>query len=138
MMKKASLSVAALVMAAGGIVATPASAQYYAGDRYERAYHDADRDGYNRGGYNRGYDRGYSRRGYDDRDYNDRGYDRRRYRSNRCSSATGTILGAIAGGLLGNSVAGRGDRGVGTVLGAGAGALAGRAIDQSDNPRSCR
>jgi len=133
-MKTVSLAAAALVMASGGIAATPASAQYYGGDRY--GYHDVDRGGYNRGGY-RGYDRGYERRGYDDRGY-DRGYNRRRYRSNRCSSATGTILGAIAGGLLGNTVAGRGDRGVGTVLGAGAGALAGRAIDQSDNPRNCR
>lgn len=131
MIKKVSLAVAALVMSAGGIAAAPASAQYYGGDHYDHT----DRGGYDRG---RGYDRGYDRRGYDRRGYDDRGYDRRRYRSNRCSSATGTILGAIAGGLLGNSVAGRGDRGVGTVLGAGAGALAGRAIDRSDNPRSCR
>lgn len=130
MINKASLAAAALVLSAGGIAVAPASAQYSDGARYDHA----DRDGY-RG---RGYDRGYDRRGYARRGYEDRGYDRRRYRPNRCSSATGTILGAIAGGLLGNSVAGRGDRGVGTVLGAGAGALTGRAIDRSDNPRSCR
>ena len=40
----------------------------------------------------------------------------------------GSIIGAIAGGLLGNAAAGRGDRGMGTILGAGAGALAGREI----------
>ncbi len=42
----------------------------------------------------------------------------------------GTVIGAIAGGLLGNSVAGYGDRTAGTVIGAGVGALAGRAIDR--------
>lgn len=133
MLKKVSLAAAALAMTAGGIAATPASAQYYGGGRYDHAYNEANRDGYNRQEYrgydNRGYDRGYENRGYNDRRYS---------RSNRCSSAGGTILGAIAGGLLGNAVAGRGNRGVGTVLGAGAGALAGRAIDQSDNPRYCR
>ena len=49
----------------------------------------------------------------------------------RCDRGSGgTILGAIAGGLLGNRAAGRGDRGVGTVLGAGAGALVGREVDR--------
>ena len=56
-------------------------------------------------------------------------YGRRYYR--RCDRGTGgTIIGAIAGGLLGNAAAGRGNRGAGTVIGAGAGALAGRAIDR--------
>ena len=50
----------------------------------------------------------------------------------RCSGTTGTILGAIAGGLLGSSVAGRGDHALGAIIGAGAGALAGRAIDRND------
>jgi len=136
MMKTLSLAAAAFALTAGGIAATPASAQYYGGSRYDNAYNDAYRDGYNRGPSYHYEDRGGY---YDGRGYNDgRGYDRRRYRSNQCSSATGTILGAIAGGLLGNGIAGRGDRGLGTVLGAGAGALAGRAIDQSDNPRYCR
>jgi hypothetical protein len=72
--------------------------------------------------------------------YNRAGYgrvpprDRRNYRpspNRRCDRGTGgTILGAIAGGLIGNAAAGRGDRGVGTVVGAGVGALAGRAIDR--------
>ena len=52
-------------------------------------------------------------------------------RGYRCDRGTGgTIIGAIAGGLLGNGVAGRGDRTIGTMVGAGAGALAGRAIDR--------
>ncbi|WP_404710828.1 glycine zipper 2TM domain-containing protein [Sphingomonas sp. MMS24-J13] len=76
---------------------------------------------------------------FDDGRYYDRaGYgrapprDRRNDRPNRrCDRGTGgTILGAIAGGLIGNAAAGRGDRGAGTVVGAGVGALAGRAIDR--------
>lgn len=88
----------------------------------------------------RGDGRGYDRRGFDDRrgGYG-RGDDRRDGRNEyygrggrqRCDKGTGgTILGAIAGGLLGNSVAGRGDRTAGAVVGAGVGALAGRAIDR--------
>ena len=59
--------------------------------------------------------------------------ERARYRDRhrRCDRGTGgTILGAIAGGLLGNAAAGRGDRGAGSVVGAGVGALAGHAIDR--------
>ena len=130
MFKKFSIVGAALAMTATAVIpATPAAAQ-----RYEREYRgDRYDDGY------RDYDRGY--RGYrDDRGYNNRrayrGYNRS-YRA-RCNNDQGTVIGAIAGGLLGNTVAGRGDRLLGTVLGAGAGALAGRAIDRSDDPRRCR
>ncbi|MEP2873570.1 MAG: glycine zipper 2TM domain-containing protein [Parasphingorhabdus sp.] len=110
-----------------------------------------------RGGYNQGYNDGYyqqvrnDRRSYrrgdyyrDDRYYDrrDRRYyrekrrykrDKRRYRSDRrrgCDRGTGgTIIGAIAGGLLGNEIAGRGDKTEGTIIGGAVGALAGRAID---------
>ena len=89
--------------------------------------------GYDRNGY-RGYDRSY--RGYD-RNY--RGYNRSYRARQKCNDGDGgTIVGAIAGGLLGNTVAGRGDRTIGTILGAGVGALAGRAIDRSDRPGYCR
>ena len=122
MFKKLSLIGAALAMTGTAIIpATQASAQ----GRYEY------RDG-------RGYDRGYNR-GYDRRSY--RGQDRRYYRgrnNQRCDSSAGTIVGAIAGGLLGNSVAGRGDRTMGTVVGGAVGALAGREIDRSGQPRHCR
>ncbi len=40
----------------------------------------------------------------------------------------GTVIGALGGGLLGNTVAGRGDRTEGTIIGAGVGAVAGHAI----------
>lgn len=38
---------------------------------------------------------------------------------------TGTVLGGVAGGLLGNVIAGRGDRTEGTLIGAGVGAVIG-------------
>ena len=97
------------------------------GDRrdhnYQRGYSDR---GYGRGGYYAGND--YGRPGYRARGYN-------RSDRQRCNDGTtGTIIGAIAGGLVGNSVAGHGDRTLGAILGGGAGALAGRAIDKSSSP----
>ena len=90
-------------------------------------WHDGYRgDHYYRGG---GYEgrRYYDRRGYYGRSYYGRGYS--------CDRGTGgTIIGAIAGGLLGHEVAkgrsGRGDGTAGAIVGAGVGALAGRAIDR--------
>lgn len=118
--------------------ATPAEARggYYNGGYYEQV---GNRDGYReyrRGDRYRG-DRGYNRdrRAYrSDRRYRDSRYRDRRYRDNRrnrgCDRGTGgTIIGAIAGGLLGNEVAGRGSRTEGTIIGGAVGALAGRAID---------
>lgn len=86
---------------------------------------------------------GYDQRYRSDRRYNNnRNYrnDRRYYNnSQRCKDGDGgTVIGAVAGGLLGHTVAGRGDRTLGAVLGAGVGALAGRAIDRSDPPQGCR
>jgi len=121
---------AALAMGVASLAATatPAMARdgwgrhyergdYYRGDRGYRGY----RDGYYRGGgyYRDGYYRGY--RGYRCRD----------------NGTGGTIIGAIAGGLLGNEVGKgsgrygrRGDGTTGAIIGAGVGALAGRAIDR--------
>lgn len=140
MFKKLMLATTTMAIAVSALGATPASAQRYydRGDGY--AYDQAYRDGYNRDdGYRGGYRGGYrdDRRGYYDNGYNDRRY----YNTsrNRCRSGdSGTIIGAIAGGLLGNVVAGRGDRTLGTVLGAGGGALAGRAIDRDGRPGYCR
>ena len=44
---------------------------------------------------------------------------------------TGTAIGAIAGGLLGNSVAGRGVKTEGAILGAGVGAVVGHQVAKS-------
>ena len=126
MKKMVTLSIAALMSTATLGLATPAAAQngWY------------DRDGYS------SYDARYGRddRRYDRRDY--RRDNRRDYRSNRnyyrgdrrnyrqCDKGTGgTIIGAIAGGLAGHEIAGRGDRTVGTIIGGAVGAHAGLAID---------
>jgi len=132
MMKKISIASAALAMLASGVIgAAPASAQYY-GDQYRGGYSDG--RGYDRHDGYRSYDRGYRNDRYEDRGYNYRNRNYRyNYRCRRSDGTTGTILGAIAGGLLGNSIAGRGDRTAGTVIGGAAGALAGRAIDKSDS-----
>ena len=124
MLKKLSLVGAALVMTATAVIpAAPAMAQ----SRYDRGYRD---NGYDRGGYDNRYDnRTY--RG-DDRNY-------RNYRTPReCKTERGTVIGAIAGGLLGNVIAGRGDRLLGTVIGGAGGALAGREVAKSGQPGYCR
>ena len=136
-MKKMIHTAVLASIAAVGFAATPAMAQdgYYGG-----------RDTYRAGDYYRGngYDnRGYDNRGYDNRRYDDRGYNNdRRYARNyqqcrRNSGTTGTILGAIAGGLLGREIGRGGYRNqpstTGLIVGAGAGALAGRAIDKSSS-----
>lgn len=111
---------------------SPAEARggYYSDGYYQQV---GSRDGYRQ--YRRGDRYREGRRGYRDRRayrsqrrYSDRRYRDRRYRG--CDRGTGgTIIGAIAGGLLGNEVAGRGSRTEGTIIGGAVGALAGRAID---------
>lgn len=126
MFKTFTLAASALALGATALVPAAADAQRW-GSRYERGY-----DGYQGGNRDGAYDRGY-------REY--RGNDRRYYnaRSRRgCDNTGGTIIGALAGGLLGHTVAGRGDRTIGTLLGAAGGGLAGNAIDKSDNPGYCR
>lgn len=115
--------ISSLVLAAtaiSGFAVTPAFAHGHDRDRYydRGEYRDHDRD------YR--YDR-YDR--YDRRDYRDR-----RYYNNRCSNGTGgTIIGAVAGGLVGDRVARRGSRTEGTIIGAAIGALGGRALDKASS-----
>jgi uncharacterized protein YcfJ len=122
MFKKLTIAGAALAMGVTTLVpATPAMAQ-----RYSDGYYQTDRYGNPVRQY-RGRDRNYNR-GY-------RGY----RAAQKCRDGDGgTIVGAIAGGLAGNTIAGRGDRLLGTVLGGALGAVAGRAIDRSDRPNYCR
>ena len=63
-----------------------------------------------------------------------------RYYCRRDNGTTGLIVGGVVGGLVGNEVAGRGDRTLGTILGAAGGALLGREIDRRSgrNRYSCR
>lgn len=80
----------------------------------------------------------------------DRYSDRRDYRGNswrgrdgryycrRDNGTTGLVVGGAVGGLIGNEVAGRGDRTLGTILGVAGGALLGREIDRGGSRRGCR
>ena len=56
----------------------------------------------------------------------------------RKKANTGTLIGAVSGGLLGNAVAGHGAKTEGTVIGAGVGAVAGHQIAKSNAQRKCR
>jgi hypothetical protein len=120
MFRKIILSAA---VAGTAIAALPAAAQAQGYGRYDRY------DGYAYAQQYRGdrYDRRYDQRRYDRRYYDQR-YQGRYGR--RCSGTTGTIIGAIAGGLLGRAIDGGRDRAAGTIIGGAAGALAGRAIDR--------
>ncbi|WP_336963967.1 glycine zipper 2TM domain-containing protein [Sphingobium aquiterrae] len=88
------------------------------------------------GGRGYGYDRPGDRRPPHHRQLRDNDYIYRdndgRYYCKRDDGTTGTIVGAIAGGVLGNVIAPGGSKTLGTILGAGGGALAGRAIDKND------
>jgi uncharacterized protein YcfJ len=121
-MTKFKNTIGALVLAAtavSGLTATPAMARGGYDDGYSR---------YDRGDRYDRYDRREYRRG--DRYY--RSNSRNNYQS--CDRGTGgTIIGAVAGGLLGNEVARRGNKTEGSIIGAAVGALAGRAIDKSDS-----
>lgn len=75
----------------------------------------------------------------DDRNYREYRDNRGRLRCKKSNGTTGTIVGGVAGALLGRTVDTRGDRTLGTLGGAAAGALAGRAIDKGgSNDRRCR
>lgn len=93
---------------------------------------------YGRPGYNSQYGYGQSgqyrdgerRRRLADKDRIYRGRDGRYY-CKRDDGTEGTIIGGLAGGVLGNIIAPGGSKTLGTILGAGAGALGGRAIDRN-------
>ena len=151
-MKKTLSALIAASVALTGLTATPAFARHHDYDyEYDEGNYRGNDDGYYRRVDDRRYDnRGYDNRGYDNRNYDNRGYDNRNYdrgyndngRYNgtcrKGKGTVGTIIGAVAGGLLGREI-GRGGYNnrpstTGAIIGAGAGALAGRAIDRS----SCR
>lgn len=58
-----------------------------------------------------------------------------RYRCRKPNGQTGLLIGGAAGALIGNQVAGRGDRLLGTIIGGAAGALVGREIDREESGR---
>lgn len=56
----------------------------------------------------------------------------------RMTKTEGAVVGAVAGGILGNVVAGRGSRTTGTIVGAAAGGVAGHEIARNKYNRHCR
>ena len=62
------------------------------------------------------------------------GYDPGCVRSNQDNNATGTVVGALGGALIGGAIAGRHDRGAGVVIGGVTGAVAGNAIAGANSP----
>lgn len=123
--KLISLTAAATMVVTSLGIAAPAMAR----DGY-RDYRDY------RGDYGRDYRYGDR----DSRDFRDGRYRDGRYAYGgdryRCrdNGTGGTIIGAIAGGLIGHEVAGRrGDKTVGVIVGGAVGAVAGRAIDKADS-----
>ncbi|WP_076071532.1 glycine zipper 2TM domain-containing protein [Sphingomonas montana] len=133
------LTAATLSLTAVAVVAPmPAMAQNWAPAAYSR--YDDGQSGFQQVGWRDRRDGRYGRngRGYRNNGYRNDRYGNNGYRGNqRCydKGNGGLAIGGIAGGLLGNQVAGRGDRTLGTILGAGVGALAGRAVDKSDGRR---
>jgi len=130
------ITVAALA-ASVATALVPAAAMAHDHDGY--AWGRGDDWGHGNGYRDQDYRDGYERHDDGRRYYADTGYDQGyygrpqyRYRCHR-DGTTGAVIGAIAGGLLGNGLAGYGDRTLGTVLGGAGGALAGRAIERSGN-----
>lgn len=128
---------------------TGGCASYGSGSAYDDGgYGYYDRTSYQRYGnydYNRpdpSYNGYYADRYYrDDRRYrerrlseNDRVYrgQNGQYYCRRSDGTTGLIVGAVAGGVLGNIIAPGNSDTLGTILGAVAGGAAGRAIDRND------
>ncbi|MFA7440709.1 MAG: glycine zipper 2TM domain-containing protein [Sphingomonadaceae bacterium] len=107
---------------------------------YERGYRAAARD-------NRDYRPGYryDNRRYDNVRYNNGRYNNASYNNGRywwgrdgrinCrrdDGTTGLIVGALAGGTLGNVVAGHGDKVLGSVIGGTLGAIIGKEVDKGN------
>ncbi|MFT3964435.1 MAG: glycine zipper 2TM domain-containing protein [Sphingobium sp.] len=102
------------LLAAGMAMAVPLAActeDGYGG----RPRYASDRDGYYLGDNDSIY-----------RDNNGRYYCKRR------DGTTGTIVGGLAGGVLGNVIAPGGSKTLGTILGAGAGAVIGNQVDRNN------
>jgi uncharacterized protein YcfJ len=113
MLKKVFLSTA---LAASSLVLVPTAAQAQSQGYYGRGYSYNDAYGNDGRRYATRSDPRYARGHYN------HSYGR------RCSGTTGTILGAVAGALLGRQIGRRGSSTTGTIIGGAAGALGGRAI----------
>ncbi len=102
----------------------------YAYRQYDYNRPDPAYDGYDAGRYYRDDPR-YQERQMNRNDRIYRGNDGRYY-CRRNDGTTGLIVGAIAGGILGNVIAPGDSKTLGTILGAGGGAVLGRSIGRRD------
>jgi hypothetical protein len=130
MIRKLSLAAA---LAATAAMAIPTAADAHPNGRAYGYYNNSAHAGY----YDQGNGNYYGNDYYANRGYNGGYYnDSYRYRDRRCSGTTGTIVGGVAGALLGRAATRdyRHSGTTGTILGGALGALAGNAIDKS----SCR
>lgn len=102
-------------------------------DRYGNYDHDRPDPAYNGYYADRYYrnDRRYRERKLSNNDRVYRG-ENGRYYCRRSDGTTGLIIGAVAGGVLGNVIAPGRSETLGTILGAVAGGTAGRAIDRKN------
>lgn len=108
-------------------VTLPAPALAEHRDHQEWSQSDDEGDG----GDHQDEQRQYRRHGDHDRqDYEDHHASRDYGYRCRNDGTAGLVVGALAGGYLGNRVAGRHHRAVGTIIGGTSGALAGRALDR--------
>ncbi len=129
-MRSMTLGVLAASMLLGGCASSSNSGPNYAYRQYDYSRPDPAYGGYDAGRYYRDDPR-YRERYLANRDRVYRGNDGRYY-CRRNDGTTGLIIGAIAGGVLGNIIAPGDSKTLGTVLGASGGALAGRAIGRRD------
>lgn len=108
-------------------------------DGYRRGDHDDDRPGYGYGRPSYGWNDGgrewrgasWNGSGYRQPNYRPASFWRGgdgRYYCRRQDGTTGLLVGAVAGGTLGNIVAGRGDKVLGSVIGGTLGAVIGNEI----------
>lgn len=129
--------VLATAIAASTLIAGCSSTGGYGSDPRYRGYsaYDYNRPDPSYGGYDAGRyyvdDQRYRERRLRANDRVYRGQDGRYY-CRRNDGTTGLLVGAVAGGVLGNIIAGGGSQTLGTLLGAAGGALAGRQIDRNN------
>ena len=132
-MKKVLIAFTALAVAAPVAIPTPAAAQRHHRERDYRWQGDHDNRHWNPSDHYKARSKRHERR----MTRNDRIYRGRdgRYYCKRDDGTTGLVIGAVAGGVLGNlfgdQLIGGGDT-LGTLLGAGGGALLGRELDRGD------
>lgn len=129
-MRTTIFSAMAASLLLGGCASYDNSGPNYAYRQYDYNRPDPKYGGYDAGRYYRDGPR-YRERYLSNRDRVYRGNDNRYY-CRRNDGTTGLIIGAIAGGALGNIIAPGDSKTLGTILGAGGGALAGRAIGRGD------